>query len=88
MTIQGKTVLITGGTGSLGKTLVRRIMGGKWGEPKKVIVFSRDEDKQHAMKLEWKHMKVATDEVFYYNYEEVIDFRIGDVRDYDSVFPL
>ena len=85
MIFQNKTVLLTGGTGSLGKTLVRHIMSGKWGEPRKVIVFSRDEDKQHSMKLEWKNIKVATDEVFYYNYEEVVDFRIGDVRDYDSL---
>ena len=85
MIFQNKTVLLTGGTGSLGKTLVRHIMSGKWGEPRKVIVFSRDEDKQHSMKLEWKNIKVATDEVFYYNYEEVVDFRIGDVRDFDSL---
>lgn len=85
MIFQDKKVLITGGTGSLGKTLVRYIMSGKWGEPTKIIVFSRDEDKQHSMKLEWKNIKVATDEVFYSNYEEVVDFRIGDVRDFDSI---
>ena len=85
MIFQDKTVLITGGTGSLGKTLVRHIMSGKWGEPRKIIVFSRDEDKQHSMKLEWKSIKVATDEVFYCNYAEVLDFRVGDVRDFESL---
>jgi len=85
MIFQGKTILITGGTGSLGKNLVRRIMAGKLGEPKKIIIFSRDEDKQHSMKLEWKNMKVATDEVFYHNFEEILDFRIGDVKDYESL---
>jgi FlaA1/EpsC-like NDP-sugar epimerase len=85
MIFQDKTVLITGGTGSLGKTLVRQIMSGKRGEPKKIIIFSRDEDKQNSMKLEWKNMKVATDEVFYHNFEEILDFRIGDVRDYESL---
>ena len=85
MIFQGKTILITGGTGSLGKALVRRIMTGKLGEPKKVIIFSRDEDKQYWMKLEWKNMKAATDEVFYHNFEEILDFRIGDVKDYESL---
>ncbi len=80
-----KTILITGGTGSLGQTLVRRIMGGEMGEPKKIIIFSRDEAKHHKMKVEWKQMQTATDDVFYGNFEEVLDFRIGDVRDYDSV---
>lgn len=85
MVFEGKTVLITGGTGSLGKALVRRILAGEAGKPDKIIVFSRDEDKQHSMKLEWKQLKVATDEVFYHNLEEILDFRIGDVRDYESV---
>ena len=84
MIFQGKTILITGGTGSLGKNLVRNIMTGKFGKPKQVIVFSRDEDKQYAMELEWKNLKVATDDVFYYD-DEVLSFRIGDVRDYESV---
>ena len=85
MIFQGKTILITGGTGSLGRNLVRQIMTGKLGEPRKVIIFSRDEDKQYLMKLEWKNMKVATDDVFYHNAKELLDFQIGDVRDYESV---
>src|SRR4030042_755436 len=84
MIFQDKTILITGGTGSLGKNLVRNIMTGKFGKPKQVIIFSRDEDKQYAMELEWKNLKVATDDVFYYN-RDVLGFRIGDVRDYESV---
>ena len=51
----GKRLLITGGTGSLGKTLVRRLLGGEMGDPKKVIVFSRDEAKQHFMRMEYQH---------------------------------
>lgn len=85
MIFEGKTVLVTGGTGSLGKNLVRRIMTGKLGEPKKVIIFSRDEDKQYSMRIEWKNMKVATDDVLYHNAEELLDFQIGDIRDYESV---
>ena len=85
MIFKNKTVLITGGTGTLGKELVRRILTGKFGIPKKVIVFSRDEDKHYQMKLEWKNMKVATDDVYYHNFEELLDFRIGDVRDFESI---
>jgi FlaA1/EpsC-like NDP-sugar epimerase len=85
MIFQNKTVLITGGTGSLGKNLIQKIMMGDLGEPKKVIVLSRDEDKQYLMKLEWKNLTATTHEIFYHNYEESLDFRIGDVRDYESM---
>ncbi len=84
MIFRNKTILITGGTGSLGRNLVRIIMSGKLGRPKQLIVFSRDEDKQYAMELEWKNLKVATDDVFYYD-TDILGFRIGDVRDYESV---
>ncbi len=84
MIFKDKVVLITGGTGSLGKNLVRNIMTGKFGIPKELIVFSRDEDKQYNMELEWKKLKAATDDIFYGN-AEILSFRIGDVRDYESV---
>ncbi|MBD3181063.1 NAD-dependent epimerase/dehydratase family protein [Candidatus Poribacteria bacterium] len=80
-----KNILITGGTGSLGRTLVKRIMDGVLGRPKRIIIFSRDEAKHHRMKLDWKNIKYATDDIFYRNFEEILDFRIGDVRDYESV---
>ena len=84
MIFKDKTVLVTGGTGSLGRNLVRSIMKGKFGNPKQVIVFSRDEDKQYAMELEWRNLTVATDDIFY-DPEEKLSFSIGDVRDYESV---
>ena len=37
---QGKRILVTGGTGSMGKTFVHRVLSGELGTPKKVIVFS------------------------------------------------
>ena len=85
MVLHGKRVLITGGTGSLGKALVRRVLSGEFGTPKKVIIFSRDEAKQHAMRMEYLHRRVATDEVIYHNFEQLLEFRIGDIRDYHSV---
>lgn len=83
--LQHKTVLITGGTGSLGKTLVRRILSGELGTPRKVIVFSRDEAKQHDMRVSYLHKTVTTDEVIYRNFMNVIEFRIGDIRNYADV---
>lgn len=80
-----KAVLITGGTGSLGKVLVRRLLSGEMGRPKRIVVFSRDEAKQHAMRLEYQKRETATDEVIYRNYEQMLQFQIGDVRDLHSI---
>lgn len=82
---QGKRILVTGGTGSMGKTFVKRVLSGEHGLPSKVIVFSRDEGKQHYMRLDYLHKKVSTDEVIYNNFKNVLEFRLGDVRDYASV---
>lgn len=81
----GKRILITGGTGSLGRALVRRLLGGDLGEPKKIIVFSRDEAKQHYMRLEYLHKIAATDEVIFHNFQQKLEFRIGDIRNFHSV---
>ena len=62
-----KSILITGGTGSLGKALLKRILSGSLGTPKKVIVFSRDEAKQHLLRTECLNKKDATDEVIFNN---------------------
>ena len=80
-----KTVVITGGTGSLGKVLVRRLLSGEIGKPRKIIIFSRDEAKQHNMRMEYLQRTVATDEVIYHNFQQLLDFRIGDVRNIHSV---
>jgi UDP-glucose 4-epimerase len=83
--LENKRILITGGTGSLGKVLVRRLLSGELGRPKQIIVFSRDEAKQHYMRMEYLHRTVSTDEVIYQNFRELLTFRIGDVRDFHSV---
>lgn len=80
-----KVVVITGGTGSLGKVLTRRLLSGKSGLPKKIVIFSRDEAKQHFMRLEYLDKRRVTDEVIYNNFARVLEFRIGDVRDYHSL---
>jgi len=85
MTLEGKRILITGGTGSLGKVLARRLLTGEVGQPAKIIIFSRDEAKQHFMRLEYQHQVAATDEIIYRNFQQLLEFRIGDVRDFHSV---
>jgi UDP-glucose 4-epimerase len=67
--IKGKTVLITGGTGSFGSTFARRLLTEC--SPRRVVIFSRDEKKQHEMRL-----ALAS---------PLFDFQIGDVRDPDRV---
>ena len=67
--IGGKTILVTGGTGSFGKMLVSKLLNLN---PKEIIVFSRDEDKQGLMRLEYPN-------------EKRLRFVLGDIRDYHSV---
>ncbi|MBN2189753.1 MAG: UDP-N-acetylglucosamine 4,6-dehydratase (inverting) [Candidatus Aureabacteria bacterium] len=65
----GKTVLVTGGTGSFGKKIVGRLLAAH--NPKKVIIYSRDELKQFEMKCSDEFKNAAK-----------LRFFIGDVRDY------
>jgi UDP-glucose 4-epimerase len=83
--LEGKRILVTGGTGSLGQTLVKRILTGEMGKPANITVFSRDEAKQHYMRLEFMHREAATDDVIYQNSKDLLNFRIGDVRDYSAL---
>jgi UDP-glucose 4-epimerase len=85
MILEHKTILVTGGTGSMGKKLVHRLLTGEVGTPKKVIVLSRDEAKQHDMRMSYLHRQVTTDEVIFNNFMNVLEFRIGDVRSYEDV---
>ncbi len=71
---KGKTLMITGGTGSFGNTVLRRFLETDIGE---IRVFSRDEKKQDDMRHEFQQ-----------KYPDVADklrFYIGDVRDLQSV---
>lgn len=71
--LNNKSILITGGTGSLGKALVSHILGNH-PEVKKLIVFSRDEQKQFQMAQEYPASKYPQ-----------LRFFIGDVRDFERV---
>jgi UDP-glucose 4-epimerase len=82
MDLDGKRITVTGGTGSLGSILVRRIMSGTYGRPASVTVFSRDEAKQHAMRLAYSGQPPGGNGAVPY---ATLRFRLGDVRDYASV---
>ncbi|MCF2503352.1 UDP-N-acetylglucosamine 4,6-dehydratase (inverting) [Dyadobacter sp. CY107] len=67
--LTGKSILITGGTGSLGKALTATIFQN-WPNVKRLVIFSRDEQKQFQMAQEYTPDKYPQ-----------IRFFIGDVRD-------
>lgn len=85
MILDGKRILVTGGTGSFGQAFVRRVLTGEMGNPENITVFSRDEAKQHYMRVSYANREAATDEVIYRNFQQLLRFRIGDIRDYESV---
>jgi len=68
------SILITGGTGSLGKALTRHLLNTRFNEIKKLIVFSRDEQKQYQMEIEFSPEE-----------KEKLRFFIGDVRDFNRL---
>jgi UDP-glucose 4-epimerase len=87
--LDGKRVIVTGGTGSLGQVLVRRLLEGELGVPEEVVVFSRSEALQHTMRLAFQHRRVATDDIVYdEERHQRLHFRIGDIRDYAAVTAL
>ena len=69
--LNGKSILITGGTGSFGHHFVEYVL--KHYKPKKIIIYSRDEYKQFIMSNEYKE------------FNDILRFFIGDVRDADRL---
>jgi FlaA1/EpsC-like NDP-sugar epimerase len=82
--LDGAHVVVTGGTGSLGQVLVRRLLAGELGRPDRVTVLSRDEAKQSEMRLQLGNRAVATDDELYHARGQ-LRFRVGDVRDLATV---
>ncbi|BBK29534.1 polysaccharide biosynthesis protein [Allostella humosa] len=81
----GKRVLLLGGTGSLGRVLTRRLLSGDIGLPERIVILSRDEAKQHEMRVAYAGLPRPTDEIIYANFQRMLQFRIGDIRHQDSV---
>ena len=65
--LDGKTILVTGGTGSFGNAFTQYVLDNY--NPKKIIIYSRDEYKQFVMRNAFR------------GYDEKLRFFIGDVRD-------
>lgn len=65
--LNNKTILVTGGTGSFGKAFTKYVL--EHYDPKKIIIYSRDEFKQWMMANDFKE------------YKDKLRFFIGDVRD-------
>ena len=65
-----KVLLITGGTGSFGNAVLNKFLNTGI---KEIRIFSRDEKKQHDMRVLYNNKKLK--------------FFIGDVRDYNSIIP-
>lgn len=71
--LNDKSILITGGTGSFGKAFTKIVLE-RWPRIKRLVIFSRDEQKQFQMALEYPVSKYP-----------MVRFFIGDVRDYDRI---
>ena len=69
---KNKNILLTGGTGSFGYEFTNFIL--KKASPKKLVIFSRDELKQHNMQHEFSEKKFPN-----------LRYLIGDIRDFDRL---
>ncbi|MBF0523090.1 MAG: UDP-N-acetylglucosamine 4,6-dehydratase (inverting) [Candidatus Omnitrophica bacterium] len=70
--LNGKNILITGGTGSFGKKMVQIVLTQY--KPKKLVIFSRDELKQFEMAQKWNPAEYLC-----------LEYVLGDVRDKDRL---
>ncbi|MBC8052976.1 MAG: UDP-N-acetylglucosamine 4,6-dehydratase (inverting) [Sphingobacteriaceae bacterium] len=71
--LTNKAVLITGGTGSLGRELVKQILE-KWPDIRRLVIYSRDEQKQYLMAQDFPDWKYPA-----------LRYFIGDVRDLERL---
>ncbi|MDB5222995.1 MAG: UDP-N-acetylglucosamine 4,6-dehydratase [Chitinophagaceae bacterium] len=71
--LNGKSILVTGGTGSFGKAFTATVLK-EWPGIKRLVIFSRDEQKQYQMAQEFSERKYP-----------MIRYFIGDVRDYNRL---
>lgn len=72
--VKEKSILLTGGTGSLGKALTNHLLSlNQKYRPKKIVIYSRDEQKQFQMAHEYEENK------------GILRYLIGDVRDKDRL---
>jgi UDP-glucose 4-epimerase len=68
MKIKNQNIFISGGTGTFGQNMLSKLLTLS---PNRVVIFSRDEMKQHFLKKKFKNKNVR--------------FFLGDIRDYDRL---
>ena len=73
MDLNNKSILITGGTGSLGRQLTKTILT-RWPNVRRLVIFSRDEQKQFQMNQEFPETQYTC-----------LRYFIGDVRDFERL---
>ena len=73
--LNNKTILLTGGTGSFGNAFTEYVLANY--DPKKIIIYSRDEYKQFVMKNKFSSLGKKDGK----NYNDILRFFIGDMRD-------
>src|ERR1700755_816552 len=71
--LNNKSILVTGGTGSFGKAFVKKVLT-TWPSVKRLVIYSRDEQKQYQMAITYPHQKYPQ-----------VRFFIGDVRDFERL---
>lgn len=71
--LSNKSILVTGGTGSFGKKFTEIVLS-RWPTIRRLVIFSRDEQKQYQMALQYPNSQYP-----------MIRFFIGDVRDYERL---
>lgn len=71
--LNNKSILITGGTGSFGKAFVKKVLKS-WPGIKRLVIYSRDEQKQYQMAMDYPHHKYPQ-----------VRFFIGDIRDFERL---
>lgn len=71
--LNNKSILITGGTGSFGKAFVKKVLT-TWPAVKRLVIYSRDEQKQYQMALDYPRQQYPH-----------VRFFIGDVRDFERL---
>ena len=71
--LNNKSILVTGGTGSFGKAFIKKVLN-TWPLVKRLVVYSRDEQKQYQMAMDYPNTKFSQ-----------VRFFIGDVRDFERL---
>ena len=71
----GQNVLVTGGTGSVARAVIQKLLAMQTGKPAHIRIFSRDEAKQHDMITSGKFSEKSID----------VEYVVGDIRDSVSV---